>query len=133
MDTRTKIVDAAAAAEAARACRQSGGLVAAVTGSFDVLLAETARELAELRQDARAGLLVAVLPPSPAPVLEPRARAEMVAALAVIDYVVVAADGAEADALLAAIEPRAVARLEADHQRRLGQLIEHVHGRHTTG
>jgi len=59
-----------------------------------------------------------------------RARAEMAAALRVIDYVV-AADMGDAAALVAALGPAEVVRLEAADRRRNRELIEHVHRRNS--
>ena len=133
MDTRTKIVDAGAAAAAARAWRADGGTVAVATGHFDVLQAAHARDLAGLKA-AVPGSLLFVLLTSPAdPVLAERARAEMAAALAMVDYVVIIENGPVVDALLAALEPGRVLRCEAADERRMRQLIDHVHERHTGG
>ena len=78
MDTRSKILNADAAP---RACT-------VVTGAFDVLLAADARELAEIRASHPNRPLLVVVLPLPAPLLPQRARAELVAALRMVDYVV---------------------------------------------
>lgn len=57
----------------------------------------------------------------------------MAAALGVIDYVVITEETAALEALTAALEPDAVARFDAAHQRRFGQLIDHVRRRHHSG
>ena len=110
MDTRTKIVSADKAAELA----QSGATV--VSGYFDPLIASLAEELADLKRP-EAPLLVLVRS-SGNPILPARARAELVAALAVVDYV------CDAEC---AIEPHV--RLEQEHARRLQELIARVHAR----
>jgi bifunctional ADP-heptose synthase (sugar kinase/adenylyltransferase) len=133
MDTRRKIVSAAQAAEAARRWRQDGGKVAVVTGYFDVLLRDHWRELAGVRNGTGRVLLLAVLTPAPAPVLGARARAELVAGLAVVDYVMIAEDHAGLEALLAGLAADILVRDEAVHDRRMRQLIEHVQGRQTGG
>jgi bifunctional ADP-heptose synthase (sugar kinase/adenylyltransferase) len=102
-----------------------------VTGSFDVVLAADARELAEIRaRQPDRPLVVVVLPLSPE-LLPQRARAELVAALRMVDYVVTADDAAP-DALLAWLEPSHLVCLEAAHAERKRQLMEHVHRRQTS-
>src|SRR5690348_1017409 len=86
MDTREKIVTPERAAALAGQLRTKGSALKVVTGYFDVLLAEHVRRMRELA-DGTASLFVVVLDP-PQPVLAARARAELVAALAVVDYVV---------------------------------------------
>ena len=120
MDTRTKILTSAAA-------RQIDRPVVLATGFFDVLRAEHIRELHDLRQ--RAKLLVAVLPLS-GELLDQRSRAELVAGLRMVDYVVVA-EPADVDALIASLKPVHMARLEAADARRAQQLIDHVQRRQT--
>jgi len=131
VDTRHKIVDAGAAAEAAREQRRRGGDVAAATGWFALLDAATVRELAAAKGGA--ALLFAVVVAEPETALDARARAEMVAAAGVVDYVVIAGSGMPAERLLASLEPRAVVRCEAAHQERMRRFIEHVHRRQTDG
>jgi bifunctional ADP-heptose synthase (sugar kinase/adenylyltransferase) len=121
MDTRSKIVNPEAAPHACTV----------VTGSFDVVLAADARELAEIRaRQPDRPLVVVVLPLSPE-LLPQRARAELVAALRMVDYVVTANDAAP-DALLAWLEPSHLVRLEAAQAERKRQLMEHVHRRQTS-
>ncbi|HWQ57113.1 MAG TPA: hypothetical protein VN442_25730 [Bryobacteraceae bacterium] len=131
MDTRTKIVDTSKASAAAREWRARGGRLLAVTGYFDVLQASHVRELAEARRAAGDSLLMALLVPPPDPVQAPQARAELAAGLAMVDYVVTTENGPALEALLAAIEPDTVVRLETADELRMRQLIEHVHRRHT--
>jgi hypothetical protein len=89
-----------------------------VTGYFDPLLAAHPDRLATLK---RAGmpLLVAIADPEN-PILPARARAELVAGLAVVDYVAESVDG-----LTPGFIPDS--RLEQEDQARLEDLIEHVH------
>ena len=110
MDSRSKIVAAAAA--------PAGCTV--VTGYFDPLLAAHARELGGLKRP----LLVAVMPLE-RELLSQRARAELVAGLRVVDYVVIAEDS-DADVLCARLQAGQVVRLEAADARRTRQLMEHV-------
>jgi len=115
VNTRSKIVDAAA-------CR-SNGPVTVVTGYFDPLLAWHARELESIR--GRAGALAVVVLPLPGELLPQHARAVLVAALRMIDYVLVA-DNEDLDRLLAELKPAEIVRLDNDDLRRRGELIEHV-------
>jgi bifunctional ADP-heptose synthase (sugar kinase/adenylyltransferase) len=120
MDTRSKILSVAAALELRPP-------VAIATGYFDVLRAADARELARVRHHP---LLVVVLPLANE-ILSQRARAEMVAALRVVDYVVIADDG-DLDRLIDSLRPAEFVRLEAEHALFVRQLIEHVHRRQTS-
>jgi bifunctional ADP-heptose synthase (sugar kinase/adenylyltransferase) len=123
MDSRSKILTVAEAASLA-------GPLAMVTGCFDVLRAAHLRDLEELRGRAGGARLLAVVLPAPGEILEQRARAELVAALRVIDYVVIA-DAAAAHRLAASLEPVEIAHLEAADIRRARELKEHVHRRQT--
>ena len=129
MDTRHKIVDPGTAIAAARLRRRDGGRVAAMTGSFDVLLADHARELAALRNGDGRALVVAVLAPSAASVLSDRARAEMLAGLAATDYVVAGVEPAAIEELLAGLAPDVIVRREAEHENRFRRLVDCVRGR----
>jgi hypothetical protein len=110
MDTRAKIVDAAHA----RILAGQGATV--VSGYFDPLIASHAERLAELKNDD-APLLV-LIATAPDAILPARARAELVAGLAVVDYVCETADD---------VAPHL--SLEREHTERLAQLIEQVHTR----
>lgn len=81
MDTRTKII---AYEEAVKLAHLSP--VRWVSGHFDPMLAEHARRL---RDFAQPGSLLIVVVTNPAePLLSQRARAELVAALSMVDHVV---------------------------------------------
>jgi glycerol-3-phosphate cytidylyltransferase-like family protein len=123
MDTRSKILTLADAASLA-------GPLAIVTGYFDVLRAAHIRALVELHRRAGGAKLLAVVLPAPDEILAQRARAELVAALRVIDYVVIA-DAAEAHRLADSLQPVEIVRLEAADARRARELREHVHRRQT--
>jgi bifunctional ADP-heptose synthase (sugar kinase/adenylyltransferase) len=123
MDTRSKILTL----ESALALQPPRPL-ALVSGFFDVLRAAHARDLAEVRRRAAAGALMAVVLPHPTALLSQRARAEMVAALRVIDYVLTIND-ADLDRIAAALHPAVVVRLEDADTERVHQLIAHVHRR----
>jgi hypothetical protein len=118
MDTRNKILSPEAAP---RGCT-------VVTGAFDVVLAADARQLAEIRESHPGRPLLVVVLPLSEELLPKRARAELVAALRMVDYVVTADD----DALLASLEPVQLVRLEEVHAARKRQLMEHVHRRQTS-
>jgi bifunctional ADP-heptose synthase (sugar kinase/adenylyltransferase) len=120
MDTRSKILSVAAALKLRPP-------VALVTGYFDVLRVGDARELARVRHHP---LLVVVLP-LVNEILPQRARAELVAALRVVDYVVTAGYG-DVDRLIESLRPAEFVRLETEHALWSSQLIEHVHSRQTT-
>jgi len=110
MDTRTKIIDATQA----RLLAAQGATV--VSGYFDPLIASHAERLTELKRE-RAPLLLLISTPADA-ILTARARAELVAGLAVVDYVCETADN---------VAPHL--SLEREHTERLAQLIEQVHTR----
>lgn len=110
MDTRTKIVPLSEASRLASA----GATV--VSGFFDPLLAAHAEQLRQLKHTG-APLLVAITEPEN-PILPVRARAELVAGLAVVDYVAEGVDG---------LTPQT--RLEKEDEQRLEDLIAHVHAR----
>jgi hypothetical protein len=125
MDTRTKIL---IAEEAPRAC-------IVVTGAFDPVLAEDARELAEIRANHSDGPLLVVVLPLPGELLPCRARAELVAALRMVDYVVIAPDAATTaitPSWLASLEPAHLVRLEEAQAVRKRQLMDHVHRMQTS-
>ena len=86
MDTRTKILDAGPAAAAADDARRAGKTVKLVTGTFDPLLAAHARRLCEIAGEDTV-LFAAICEPA-RPLLSTQVRAELVAALGVVDYVV---------------------------------------------
>ncbi len=121
MDTRTKILAPDAVPRAA----------IVVTGTFDVIRAQDARELAAIRA-SRPGLpLIAVVTPLADELLPQRARAELAAGLRMVDYVLIT-DDAHPDSLLASLHPAEVVRLEAVHADRKRQLMQHVHRRQTS-
>ena len=123
MDTRSKILSRDAALELPPP-------LTLVTGYFDILRAEHARELQQARDRAPAHPLMVVVLTGPNPLLSARARAELVAALRMVDYVVTADDG-DRDRLIEALKPAQLVRLEAADQRRARQLMEHVQRRQT--
>jgi bifunctional ADP-heptose synthase (sugar kinase/adenylyltransferase) len=101
------------------------GPVVVASGFFDVLRAEHVRELRGLREG---GALLVVVLPLEGELLDQRSRAELVAGLRMVDYVVAAEHG-DAEALIDALKPVRVARMEAADARRAQQLIDHVQRR----
>ena len=87
-----------------------------VSGYFDPLLASHAARLNELRGDGKP--LIVLIASSPDSIFPARARAELVAGLRVVDYVVESVDG---------MSPQI--RMEQEDLARLEKLIEHVHSR----
>lgn len=79
MDTRTKITGTSFSL--------SHPNIRVVTGHFDPLLPEHARRLQSLAQPEQ--LLIVVITNPPSPLLPQKARAELVAALAAVDYVII--------------------------------------------
>jgi glycerol-3-phosphate cytidylyltransferase-like family protein len=110
LDTRSKILDG----DGARRIADSGAMV--VSGYFDPLVSSHAKRLAELKRDG-AKMLVVIVTPKNA-ILPARARAELVASLASVDYVTEACP-----------ELTPQVRLEHEDEARLEALIEHVHAR----
>jgi hypothetical protein len=120
LDTRTKIVDAARATEIAREMRAEGRRVTLVSGYFDVLVASMIERLRGFDGD----VVMACVKELPDALLASRARAELVAALDMVDYVFL--DGGAA----AEIASDCVASEEAAQGRDAVALIEHVRQRH---
>ena len=119
MDTRNKILTLDAARQLPR------GTLTLVTGYFDAMRAIDVRDLAGLDRPLAAAVL-----PLEGELMPQRARAEMVAALRVIDYVLTPNER-DLDALFECLAPRTLVRLEALHTARIRELIQHVHGRQT--
>ncbi len=118
MDTRTKILDPEAAAAAADAARRAGKTVKLVVGTFDPLLPAHARRLREIAGE-RSVLFVGICD-SPRPLLPLQARAELAAALGMVDYVVPGET---------ALRPDEIYREEAADARRTRDLIRNVQER----
>ena len=125
MDTREKIIDLARAAEIADGLRRDGVRLKLVAGYFDVLTPDHVRRLRALAGGQP--LLCAVLDP-PHPLLPSRARAELAAALGMVDYVLLL-DGADLAQALEKIQPHEVIREEIADRQCSQALIEHVHRR----
>jgi len=121
VDTRSKILKVEAAL-------QLPPPLTVVTGYFDVLRAAHVRDLERARSlDPERPLLAVVLAGTGA-LLDQRARAELVAALRVVDYVVTA-DERDLDCIVATFPTSQPVRLEAADERRAAELMEHVRRR----
>jgi bifunctional ADP-heptose synthase (sugar kinase/adenylyltransferase) len=118
VDTRTKILDAEAAVAAADEARRAGKTVKLVAGTFDPLLAAHARRLREIAGEG--SVLFAAVREPVRPLLAAQARAELVAALGVVDYVVLGE---------APLRPDEVYREESADARRRQDLIRNVQKR----
>ena len=123
MDTRTKIVTPAAVATL-----DLPRPVLLVTGRFDILRVDVARELTAARERTGAQSLIVAIGPYTGELVPLEARAEMAAALRVVDYVFIAEDR-DLAGLITALQPIETIHLEEAETHRVGQLIEHVHGR----
>jgi bifunctional ADP-heptose synthase (sugar kinase/adenylyltransferase) len=121
MDTRTKILDL----ERASRLGENGRRLRVAAGAFDVLQAAHARLFSRLRPRDGA-LLVAVWEDASLerpPILPERARAQLVAALAAVDYVVVCApEGLES--LIQKLRPERVERATPGERNIIGEVIE---------
>lgn len=120
MDTREKIVGLDTL---------QGREVTLVTAYFDPMLAWHAERLAAIRPSQ--GTLAACVLPLEKEILPQRARAELAAALRVIDYVLIppGRDANAADELIRALEPAQVVRLDEEDLRRRAELIADVRSR----
>ena len=122
MDTRTKILTCAAARALPR------GHLAVVTGTFNPLVAAHARQLAAVRDRTGGRPILAIVLPAEPELLPIHDRAGVVAALRMVDYVLIS-DRAETEKLIDVLAPIETVRLEADDAIRTSQLIQHVHSR----
>ena len=117
MDTRNKILTLDAALRLPR------GSVTVAAGYFDALRAPHVRHLAALEAP-----VLAVVLPREGELVAQSARAEMVAALRMIDYVMIAKNK-DLDALIEILAPRRLLHLEDRDTALVQQLIDHVHSR----
>jgi bifunctional ADP-heptose synthase (sugar kinase/adenylyltransferase) len=127
MDTRSKIIPPDRAAALAGELRDRGAAVRVVTGYFDVLVADHVRRLREIAGGS--GAVFALVLDPPQPLLSRRARAELVAALSMINYVVPAEEQAARE-LLSHFHPGEIVREESADLLRARGLTEHVQRRH---
>jgi D-beta-D-heptose 7-phosphate kinase/D-beta-D-heptose 1-phosphate adenosyltransferase len=126
LDTREKILTATQAVETVRRLRAEGWRVMFATGWFDPLIAAHALRLEQLR-DGAARVMVIVTDPA-CPILPARARAELVAALSAVDFVVPSEEERLED-ILTRLEATEVLRGEAADETLTEQLIRHVQTR----
>ena len=106
MDTRSKILDPSVAIERLSGPHHASLLIA--RGSFDILRGEHCRRLAQEKGESQKLLvLVADDESPPRTVLDARTRAELVAALEVVDYVVILGE-AEANGFISSLPPARV-------------------------
>lgn len=97
-----------------------------MAGDFDPLQSAHARRLAEI---CREGHTIVVILTEPArPILPQEARAELVAALRTVDYVVLSQNNTLAE-VIDRLSPDEVIHEEEADQRRLQELVAHVRGR----
>jgi rfaE bifunctional protein nucleotidyltransferase chain/domain len=115
-DHRGKVLSRAAAARAVRAAQRRGERVVLTSGCFDLLHVGHARSLAEARRmgdrlvvGVNADATVRKLKGAPRPIVPARQRAELIAALAGVDWVVVFPEPTPR-ALLAALAPDVYAK-----------------------
>ena len=121
LDTRSKIISPETALELARTRE-----LVVVQASFDVLLATHAAALQKVRDGTPGAILMIVLSPPSVPLLAERARAELVAALHMVDYVVTGSPEDFPSRLHAAT----VISRRTEDEEQTRQLMEHVHRRH---
>ena len=116
MDTRSKILTSADSLPRP---------ITLVAGYFDVLRAAHAGEMQKVRNRTGSQPLVLVVLTCRGELLSQRARAELVAAIRVVDYVLIA-DNEELHRLIERLNPAEVVRLEEADLRRTRRLIEHA-------
>ena len=126
MDTRKKIIKPDEAAGVARRILEGGKALRLVSGYFDPLLAEHSRRLAAIRRHGAS--LIAVIATPARPVLGAQARAELVAALEVVDYAVIP-ENSDVEELLGNIPASEVIRLEETDEDTTREWINHVRNR----
>ncbi|HEU0143024.1 MAG TPA: hypothetical protein VFQ79_25105 [Bryobacteraceae bacterium] len=109
--------------------QREGERVEAVVGSFDPLVAEQARYLHQLA--ASGARLFAVISHPERPLLSASARAELVAALKDIDFVVLG-EGDRPEEFLKCLPDGCIHRREHSDAQLTEQFIRHVQGRQRT-
>ena len=115
MDTRAKIVSAAEA-------RRYGGTLVALVGYFDPVYDKHVRRIGEISREG--DRLAAVIADPPEPLLPLRARAELVAGLAAVCYVIEA--GSDIDGALRDLAPSTVIDERDADEERSRDLAAHV-------
>lgn len=125
-DTRHKIISPAQAGAVASEVRRGGARTVAFVTHLEVLRAGHVRELERLAATTP-GKLFVVVTNAASPLVPLEARAELAAALRMVDYVIPSPEGAEP--VLAAIQPDATVHDEEEDRGRTRQLMEHVRSR----
>lgn len=110
----------------ARQLRGAGVRLRLVTGYFDPVLAAHARRLAELAVPNTT--LMALVNSAPDSLLEARSRAELLASLGVVDYVVLPTNS-DIAAIIEQIAPDAICREEEADRERTRQLATRIRER----
>ena len=126
LDTREKIIDIPNVLAISENWHKTGVRWKLVTGYFDVLTPDHVRSL---QASAKGGPLIAAVLDQPDSLLPQRARAELAAALRVIDYVLLLQDTEHLEGVIQKLQPPELIRAEKSDQRRSQALIEHVHQR----
>jgi hypothetical protein len=126
LDTRHKIITLSQASALAEEARRSGTPPIAFVSHLEVLRAGHVRKLEEFAAAAPARLFLILTDPE-SPLVPIDARAELAAALRVVDYVIPSAGGAAP--AVAAINPGLTVHDEEEDRVRTRQLIEHVRSR----
>lgn len=127
VDTRCKIIGAARAASLVEDARGAGRDILLLTGYFDPLLAAHAERVSELRASGRDRLLMVLVRTPEEPLMPAEARAELVAALSGVDYVVV--DEERSVELLHLLKPEEVIDDEAADGQRRREFMSRVRSR----
>lgn len=130
MDTRQKIVCPEEALLLAAILSSQGRAITVVTGIFDVLLAAHAQALEEVRQNTGSAVLMVVLLPCADCLLAESARAELVASVSVVDYVIIAREPCPDDLIRLLGAETVISREGLDEAERR-RLIDHVQRRHS--
>ena len=127
LDTRQKIITLDHARELAVEAHRSGAPPAAFVTHLEVLRAGVIERLQDLASASAPGNLFVIITDPESPLVPMDARAELAAALRVVDYVIPCADGAAS--ALAAINPGFTFHDEEEDKVRTRELIEHVRSR----
>jgi hypothetical protein len=126
LDTRHKILTLDEASALAEELHRNGSPPTAFVTHLEVLRADHIRQLEEFAA-ATPGKLFVILTDPDSPLIPLAARAELCAALRVVDYVIPSPAGAAP--ALAAIQAAATVHDEEEDRGRTRQLIEHVRSR----
>lgn len=121
MDTRTKILSVDEACE-----RLAGRDLTLAVGYFDVLRSAHIRDLAN-----PSGVLLVAVRTCPDAILPDRARAELAAALRMVDYVVIV-DDRGLNRLVTSLHACEIRRLENADFERAAELKQHVERRQSS-